>query len=128
MADTDCLFSLPSFLVRLLACMRACVRAFVHFARSISQARAFHDETLPAETSKVAHFCSMCGPKFCSMQITQEVRQYAEAQGLDHDQALRKGMEEMSEAFAKVGSDIYIPVPAAEDDQEKESDGDAVDE
>ena len=108
--------------------MLACVRACVHFARSISQARAFHDETLPAETSKVAHFCSMCGPKFCSMQITQEVRQYAEAQGLDHNQALRKGMEEMSEAFAKVGSDIYIPVPAAEDDQEKESDGDAVDE
>ena len=57
-------------------------------------ARAFHDETLPAEGAKVAHFCSMCGPHFCSMQITQEVRDYAVQKGLDEQMALEMGMKE----------------------------------
>ena len=55
-------------------------------------ARAYHDETLPAEGAKVAHFCSMCGPKFCSMEITQQVRDYAAAQGLEAEQAIAKGL------------------------------------
>ena len=58
------------------------------------KARAFHDETLPKESSKVAHFCSMCGPHFCSMKITQEVRAYVAASGVEEDAALAKGMEE----------------------------------
>ena len=62
-------------------------------------ARAFHDETLPAEGAKVAHFCSMCGPHFCSMQITQEVRDYAVQQGLDEQMALEMGMKEKAEEF-----------------------------
>ncbi|HLY55551.1 MAG TPA: phosphomethylpyrimidine synthase ThiC [Stellaceae bacterium] len=66
-------------------------------------AQLFHDETLPAEGAKVAHFCSMCGPKFCSMKITQEIREAAEA-----------GMEEMSESFRKHGGEIYLPAVAAE--------------
>ena len=63
-------------------------------------AREFHDETLPAEGAKVAHFCSMCGPHFCSMKITQEVREYAE-----------RGMAEKSKEFAESGSEIYVPAP-----------------
>ena len=62
-------------------------------------ARAFHDETLPAEGAKVAHFCSMCGPHFCSMQITQEVRDYAVQKGLDEKMALEMGMKEKAEEF-----------------------------
>jgi phosphomethylpyrimidine synthase len=62
-------------------------------------ARAFHDETLPAEGAKVAHFCSMCGPHFCSMQITQEVRDYALQKGLDEKMALEMGMKEKAEEF-----------------------------
>ena len=62
-------------------------------------ARAFHDETLPAEGAKVAHFCSMCGPHFCSMQITQEVRDYAVQKGLDDQMALEMGMKEKAEEF-----------------------------
>jgi len=62
-------------------------------------ARAFHDETLPAEGAKVAHFCSMCGPHFCSMQITQEVRDYAVQKGLDEQMALEMGMKEKAEEF-----------------------------
>ena len=62
-------------------------------------AQAFHDETLPAEGAKVAHFCSMCGPHFCSMQITQEVRDYALQKGLDEQMALEMGMKEKAEEF-----------------------------
>ena len=62
-------------------------------------AREFHDETLPADGAKVAHFCSMCGPKFCSMKISQEIRDVAEAE---------KGMKEKSEEFVKSGKEIYI--------------------
>ena len=67
-------------------------------------ARDFHDETLPKDAAKVAHFCSMCGPKFCSMKITQEVREFAE-----------KGMAAKSEEFKQVGGEIYIPIHAAPD-------------
>ena len=71
------------------------------------KAREFHDETLPREAHKVAHFCSMCGPNFCSMKITQDVRDYAAAQGVSEDEALRKGMEEKAVEFVKTGGDIY---------------------
>jgi len=67
-------------------------------------ARAYHDETLPKDSAKVAHFCSMCGPKFCSMKISQEVRDYA------HDLEAKKGMDEMSEKFKDSGSEIYQEV------------------
>jgi phosphomethylpyrimidine synthase len=71
-------------------------------------AREFHDETLPAEGAKVAHFCSMCGPNFCSMKITQDVRDFADSQGLSEDEALRKGMEEKAKQFSETGGEIYI--------------------
>ncbi|HEX8441306.1 phosphomethylpyrimidine synthase ThiC, partial [Archangium sp.] len=72
------------------------------------RARAFHDETLPAEGAKVAHFCSMCGPQFCSMKITQDVRDYAEKTGvLDEQKALETGMAEKSEEFKKAGAELY---------------------
>jgi len=71
-------------------------------------AREFHDETLPAEGAKIAHFCSMCGPHFCSMKITQDVRDYAEKQGMIEDEALKKGMEEKSKEFKEKGSEVYL--------------------
>jgi phosphomethylpyrimidine synthase len=71
-------------------------------------ARSFHDETLPAEGAKIAHFCSMCGPHFCSMKITQEVRRFAEAKGLEEQVALEAGMREKAEAFKEAGSEIYL--------------------
>jgi phosphomethylpyrimidine synthase len=73
-------------------------------------AREFHDETLPAEGAKLAHFCSMCGPKFCSMKITQEVRQYAAEHGLPEETvAVVKGLREKAEEFKKTGGEIYRP-------------------
>ncbi|MCM1128672.1 MAG: phosphomethylpyrimidine synthase ThiC [Alistipes senegalensis] len=71
------------------------------------RARAFHDETLPKDSAKVAHFCSMCGPKFCSMKITQEVRDYAQQKGVSEIEALKEGMRERSVEFVKSGSEIY---------------------
>jgi len=74
-------------------------------------ARAFHDETLPKESAKVAHFCSMCGPKFCSMKITQEVREYAAEHGLtDEQKAIEAGFAEQSSRFKDEGSVIYKQV------------------
>jgi phosphomethylpyrimidine synthase len=73
-------------------------------------ARNFHDETLPKDSAKVAHFCSMCGPKFCSMKITQEVRDYARNLGVSEAQAIGAGMDTMSEAFKRSGGEIYIPI------------------
>ncbi len=73
-------------------------------------AREYHDETLPADGAKVAHFCSMCGPKFCSMKITQDVRDYADARGLTEEKALEEGMKKMSETFVETGSEIYQKV------------------
>src|SRR5271154_6973461 len=70
-------------------------------------ARAFHDETLPAEAAKLAHFCSMCGPHFCSMKITEDVRKYAEEQGIAESEALKKGMEEKSKEFVEKGAEVY---------------------
>ncbi|CAM8663543.1 ThiC Thiamine biosynthesis protein ThiC [Oxalobacteraceae bacterium] len=71
------------------------------------KAREFHDETLPKDSAKVAHFCSMCGPHFCSMKITQDVREYAEKQGISEIDALKKGMEVKAVEFVKSGAEIY---------------------
>ena len=73
-------------------------------------ARDFHDETLPKESSKVAHFCSMCGPKFCSMKITQEVREFAAQQGVSEQAALEQGLQSKSDEFKRAGGEIYIPI------------------
>ena len=72
-------------------------------------AREYHDETLPAPAAKLAHFCSMCGPHFCSMKITQEIRDFAEKQGLAEDEAIDAGLEEKAREFREKGSEIYIP-------------------
>ncbi len=72
-------------------------------------AQSFHDETLPAAPAKTAHFCSMCGPHFCSMRISQDVRAYAEQKGLDEEAALQAGMAEKAEEFARQGGRIYLP-------------------
>jgi phosphomethylpyrimidine synthase len=72
------------------------------------RAQSFHDETLPAEGAKVAHFCSMCGPKFCSMEITQKIREYAKEKGLDSEEALREGMNEKAAAFQEQGARLYL--------------------
>jgi len=73
-------------------------------------ARDFHDETLPQEVAKVAHFCSMCGPHFCAMKITQDVRDYAASHGMDDEQALQKGLEDKGREFVEAGSEIYKKV------------------
>jgi phosphomethylpyrimidine synthase len=70
-------------------------------------AREFHDETLPQDGAKTAHFCSMCGPHFCSMKITEDVRKYAAEQGVTDEEALKKGMEEKSREFTEKGSELY---------------------
>ncbi|MFA7273207.1 MAG: phosphomethylpyrimidine synthase ThiC [Crocinitomicaceae bacterium] len=71
-------------------------------------AREYHDETLPSDNAKVAHFCSMCGPHFCSMKISQDVRDYAKEQGLKEEEALAQGMDEMSKKFIDTGADVYV--------------------
>jgi phosphomethylpyrimidine synthase len=73
-------------------------------------ARSYHDETLPAEPAKTAHFCSMCGPKFCSMRITHDVRKYAEEHGLSSVDAIEAGMAQKSAEFAEHGNQVYLPV------------------
>ncbi|MBV7420023.1 phosphomethylpyrimidine synthase ThiC [Comamonas sp. CMM03] len=73
-------------------------------------ARAFHDETLPKDSAKVAHFCSMCGPKFCSMKITQEVRDFAKQQGVAAEQGIAVGMQAKAMEFNQAGGDFYIPI------------------
>src|ERR1700751_4255328 len=73
-------------------------------------ARAFHDETLPAEGAKLAHFCSMCGPHFCSMKITQEVREYAARLGVAEERAIEAGLDEKSAEFRNLGAEIYKKV------------------
>jgi len=70
-------------------------------------AREFHDETLPAEGAKTAHFCSMCGPHFCSMRITEDVRRYAAEQGISENEALEKGLKEKSAEFVEKGAELY---------------------
>ena len=73
-------------------------------------ARSYHDETLPKDAHKVAHFCSMCGPKFCSMKITQDVRDYAATLN-DKEQ----GMAEMSEKFKQMGNEVYVEKDAVKE-------------
>ncbi|MGE9296636.1 MAG: phosphomethylpyrimidine synthase ThiC [Puniceicoccales bacterium] len=71
------------------------------------KAKEFHDATLPQDAAKTAHFCSMCGPNFCSMKITQDVRDYAEKKGITEEQALSEGMQEKAKEFAETGAEIY---------------------
>ena len=73
-------------------------------------ARAYHDETLPSEGAKSAHFCSMCGPQFCSMKITEDVRKYAAEQGMKQEEALQEGMKEKSKEFVRKGAKVYAKV------------------
>jgi phosphomethylpyrimidine synthase len=75
-------------------------------------ARSYHDQTLPQEGAKVAHFCSMCGPRFCSMEITQQIRDYAAAQGLDESEAIERGLAEKSADFVEAGAELYT-IPSA---------------
>lgn len=79
------------------------------FNLSLDPERAveYHDETLPAEGAKTAHFCSMCGPKFCSMRISQDIRNYAKDKDLNTTEAIHQGMKEKAEEFKKAGSQIY---------------------
>jgi phosphomethylpyrimidine synthase len=85
-------------------------------------AREFHDETLPAQGAKLAHFCSMCGPHFCSMKITQDVRDYAAQKGIEEQEALVVGMQEKAEEFKKTGAKIYREVtPSSGADSEPPS-------
>ncbi|MGH9317739.1 MAG: phosphomethylpyrimidine synthase ThiC [Thermoanaerobaculia bacterium] len=81
-----------------------------HLALDPETAREFHDETLPAEGAKLAHFCSMCGPHFCSMKITQDVRDYAASLGVSEEKALERGLEEKSLEFVSEGAEIYRKV------------------
>src|SRR5690606_37617131 len=81
-----------------------------HLSLDPETAQAFHDETLPAEPAKTAHFCSMCGPKFCSMRISQDVRDYAEKNGLSTVEAIEKGMADKSAEFAEQGKRVYLPL------------------
>ncbi|MFQ5450659.1 MAG: phosphomethylpyrimidine synthase ThiC [Nitrospinaceae bacterium] len=75
------------------------------------RARAYHDETMPAQAAKLAHFCSMCGPHFCSMKITQDVRDYAQEKGIEAEKAIEEGLKEMSQTFKKTGSQLYSSTP-----------------
>jgi len=74
------------------------------------RARAFHDATLPGENAKLAHFCSMCGPHFCSMKITEDVRDYARSLGVDPEEAIAKGLQDKSEEFKETGANLYQKV------------------
>ena len=78
-----------------------------HLSLDPDTAKQFHDETLPDNAAKVSHFCSMCGPHFCSMKITQDVRDYAASKQLNEQQAIQIGMKEKAEEFKKTGSEIY---------------------
>ncbi len=80
-----------------------------HLGLDPEKAKEFHDETLPKDAHKLAHFCSMCGPHFCSMKITQDVREYAAGQGLDEQAALEAGMAEKSAQFRAQGAEVYRP-------------------
>jgi phosphomethylpyrimidine synthase len=75
-----------------------------------TKARDFHDETMPASAAKTAHFCSMCGPHFCSMRISQDVRKYAAEHGVGEVEALELGMKEKSAEFASAGAQVYLPI------------------
>jgi len=88
-------------------------------AGGIQTAIAYHDETLPAEGAKLAHFCSMCGPKFCSMKITDDIRRFAAEHGLETVEAVDAGMEEKAREFREHGGALYVEVLASADGQQK---------
>jgi hypothetical protein len=95
--------------------------------------RAWHkgafDETLPAEGARIAHFCSMCGPRFCSMKITQDVREYAATLGMESTYAIEAGMQQKSAEFRQRGGEVYLPadsVITAETRAEAECGGDGL--
>jgi phosphomethylpyrimidine synthase len=71
------------------------------------KAREFHDATLPQEGAKLSHFCSMCGPQFCAMKITEDVRQFAAEQGVAEQDALKRGLDEKAKEFVKKGAEVY---------------------
>jgi phosphomethylpyrimidine synthase len=84
-----------------------------HLSLDRDTALKYHDETLPKDAHKVAHFCSMCGPKFCSMKITQDVRDYAatlndKEQGLSAEAIAKAGMADMSKKFIDMGAEVYV--------------------
>lgn len=79
-----------------------------HLSLDPERAMAYHDETLPAEAAKSAHFCSMCGPKFCSMRITQDIREYAARSGMETTEAIEAGMKEKADEFRASGGSIYV--------------------
>jgi phosphomethylpyrimidine synthase len=79
----------------------------INFSHSIPRPREFHDETLPQEGAKLAHFCSMCGPHFCSMKITEDVRRYAAEKGIDGAAAIERGLQEKATEFQEAGAEIY---------------------
>src|SRR5436853_1969264 len=90
-----------------------CASAWFNLSLDPETAREYRDETLPKEAHKVAHFCSMCGPKFCSMKITQDVRDYAA--GLNAKEA---GMTQMSEKFRELGNEVYVETQAVKESNE----------
>jgi phosphomethylpyrimidine synthase len=83
-----------------------------HLSLDPERALAFHDETLPAEPAKTAHFCSMCGPKFCSMRITHDIREYAKNKGLQEEAVIQEGLAEKAREFRERGNRLYIASPS----------------
>lgn len=78
-----------------------------HLSLDPERAMEYHDETLPAEGAKTAHFCSMCGPKFCSMRISHDIREMAQGQNLELKAVIDKGLKEKADEFRKTGGEIY---------------------
>ncbi|HEY4188197.1 MAG TPA: phosphomethylpyrimidine synthase ThiC, partial [Polyangia bacterium] len=79
-------------------------------------AQAYHDESLPAPAAKGAHFCSMCGPHFCSMKITEDVRKYAASTGVDEGKAIEAGLAAKAAEFKRAGENLYAPVASSDPD------------
>ena len=98
---------LPGDLGQLAQCFEFRWEDQFHLGLDPEKAKSFHDETLPKDAHKVAHFCSMCGPHFCSMKITQDVRDYAAEHGVDEAAALEAGMAEKSAEFREQGAQVY---------------------
>jgi phosphomethylpyrimidine synthase len=79
-----------------------------HLGLDPEKAREYHDETLPQEGAKAAHFCSMCGPHFCSMKISQDLQEYAQTKGEDIETARLEGLQEKAEDFKRLGKNVYL--------------------